>query len=215
MDSEMEALADIAYGLFESFLNKELNGRKTPLFQLVEGREDFQGLFITLFRQFREIQPEVTKHLETRFPSPDDMYRLILHGEGIVPSETVLTQWVVQDAPETGINAIDSIQAGKWLIFVQPDLVDNIWFRIRDMTWRGELGISSKASTAKPNPDSRDERRVIYVYTADWEDEPDVMRIREQLRACGVEERIGYKRNIETQKGEYAAKGKKVTFYSA
>jgi nuclear transport factor 2 (NTF2) superfamily protein len=70
-------------------------------------------------------------------------------------------------------------------------------------------------STAKPNPDSRDNMKVIYVYTADWRDEPEVMRIRERLRQLGFTDRLGYKRNIETFKGEYSAKGKRVTFYSA
>jgi nuclear transport factor 2 (NTF2) superfamily protein len=70
-------------------------------------------------------------------------------------------------------------------------------------------------STARPNPDSRDNRKVIYVYTADWQDEADVMRVRERLRELGFVDRLGYKRNIETYKGEYSEKGKKVTFYSA
>ena len=37
----------------------------------------------------------------------------------------------------------------------------------------------------------------------------------ERLREMGVIERIGYKRNIETFRGEYSEKGKKVTYYSA
>ena len=73
----------------------------------------------------------------------------------------------------------------------------------------------AKVSTAKPNPDSRDSRRVIYVYTKDWADEPDVMRVRENLRRLGFVDRIGYKRNLETFAGEYAKKGKRVTYYSA
>jgi hypothetical protein len=43
----------------------------------------------------------------------------------------------------------------------------------------------------------------------------DVMRVRENLRALGFTERIGYKRNIETFAGEYAKKGKRVTYYSS
>ncbi len=77
------------------------------------------------------------------------------------------------------------------------------------------LGISAKVSTAKPNPDSRDERTVIYVYTRDWADEADVMRVRERLRDLGFVDRLGYKRNIETYRGEYSEEGKKVTYYSA
>ena len=59
------------------------------------------------------------------------------------------------------------------------------------------------------DPDARDERRVIYVYTADWADEAEVMSIREKLRGIGIVDRIGYKRNIETYRGEYSSKGKK------
>ena len=87
--------------------------------------------------------------------------------------------------------------------------------RVRDATVAGDLGISAKVSTARPNPDSRDDRKVVYVYTRDWSDEADVMRVRERLRALGVTERIGYKRNLETFAGEYSEKGKKVTYYSA
>jgi hypothetical protein len=56
---------------------------------------------------------------------------------------------------------------------------------------------------------------VIYVYTPDWRDEEDVMRVRERLRELGFVDRLGYKRNIETFQGQYSQKGKKVTFYSA
>jgi nuclear transport factor 2 (NTF2) superfamily protein len=86
---------------------------------------------------------------------------------------------------------------------------------VRDGTVARELGISTKVSTAKPNPESRDSRKVIYVYTKDWADEADVMRVRQKLRDLGFTDRIGYKRNIETFAGEYAKKGKRVTYYSA
>jgi hypothetical protein len=123
--------------------------------------------------------------------------------------------WIVQDAPSSPPDAIEDERAGKWLIFTEPDQVDAAWRRVRDATVAGTLGISAKVSTAKPNPDSRDTRKVIYVYTRDWADEGDVMRVREKLRELGFTDRIGYKRNIETFAGEYAAKGKKVTYYSA
>ena len=93
--------------------------------------------------------------------------------------------------------------------------MDTVWKKVREATVALELGISAKISTAKPNPDSRDARKVIYVYTKDWADEPDVMRVREKLRELGFVDRIGYKRNIETFAGEYAKKGKRVTYYSA
>ena len=151
----------------------------------------------------------------SHFLEVDKVYDLICSGEGVTPSATTLTYWIVQDAPGSAPEAIEDEKAGKWLIFQEPDNVDEVWKKIRNATVAQELGISAKVSTAKPNPDSRDSRKVIYVYTKDWADEPDVMRIREKLRELGLTDRIGYKRNLETFAGEYAKKGKRVTYYSA
>jgi len=213
--SEMEAVADIAYGIFEHYLTSQFHARKQPLYQLVEEGTPFRDEFLEILSHFQEIYPDIAERLQERYSSSDEMYNLFFEGEGVIPSKTTQTYWIMQDAPDTDPHATEDERAGKWLIFVQPDQVDDIWKKIRDLTWKNELGISAKVSSAKKNPDSRDERRVIYVYTADWEDETEVMRVRETLRSHGVTERIGYKRNIETFKGEYASKGKRVTYYSA
>jgi hypothetical protein len=140
---------------------------------------------------------------------------MIRAGEGVIPSKTTQMYWIVQDAPDNLPEAIEDENAGKWLIFQEPDQVDVSWKKVRDATVAGELGISTKVSTAKPNPESRDNRKVIYVYTKDWADEADVMRVRQKLKGLGFVDRIGYKRNLETFAGEYAKKGKRVTYYSA
>jgi hypothetical protein len=208
-------LADIAYGLFEVMLNAEFRSRGSPLYELVERREDFQEQFIAIFKKFSDEYPDLGEALITRYGSPGAIYQSILEGEGVVPSRTTKMYWIVQDAPDIKPEAIEDELAGKWLIFLPPEEVDEAWIKVRNATYRNELGISAKVSTAKPNPDSRDNMKVIYVYTADWRDEPEVMRIRERLRQLGFTDRLGYKRNIETFKGEYSAKGKRVTFYSA
>jgi hypothetical protein len=140
---------------------------------------------------------------------------MLCNGEGVIPSKTTQMYWIVQDAPGSVPEAIEDENAGKWLIFQEPGLVDESWKKIRNATVDLSLGISAKVSTSKPNPESRDNRKVIYVYTKNWADETDVMRVRENLRTLGLTERIGYKRNIETFAGEYAKKGKRVTYYSA
>jgi hypothetical protein len=213
--SDVKAVADIAYGIFEHYLFSQFHSRGKPLFQIIEGEESFKEDFSEIFGKFKNIYPEIAEHLVEKYPLPDEMYNLIVEGEGIIPSKTTQTHWIIQDAPDTSPRATEDENAGKWLIFLQPDQVDDIWKKIRDMTFKNTLGISAKVSTAMKNTDSRDERRVIYVYTANWEDEEEVMRVREQLRSIGITERIGYKRNIETFKGEYASKGKRVTYYSA
>jgi hypothetical protein len=140
---------------------------------------------------------------------------MLTNGEGVIPSKTTQMYWIVLDAPGSAPEAIEDEKAGKWLIFQEPDQTDDAWKKVRDATAALELGISAKVSTAKPNPDSRDNRKVIYVYTADWADETEVMRVRKKLLELGFTDRIGYKRNLETFAGEYAKKGKRVTYYSA
>jgi hypothetical protein len=214
-DLEPDALADVAYGLFELMLNQELRAGGEALYLLVEGHIDFRARFDQIFDRFSEEYPQLAEALLSRFSDTDTIYGLIRAGEGVTPSMTTQMYWIVQDAPGVDPEAIQDELAGKWLIFLPPEEVDDAWRKVRDATWRGELGISAKVSTAKPNPDSRDNMKVIYVYTPDWRDEEDVMRVRERLRELGFVDRLGYKRNIETFQGQYSQKGKKVTFYSA
>jgi hypothetical protein len=214
-EDEGEALSDVAYGLFEVLLNRGLRIRGPYLFELVEKGAEFRAEFGTIFDGFRSEYPPLAEALIQRFGSSEAIYRRFREGEGVIPSKTTLMYWIVQDAPGVSPGQVDDEKVGKWLIFLEEDQVDEGWKNVRDDTCAGLLGISSKVSTAKPNPESRDRRKVIYVYTKDWADEADVMRIRERLRERGFTDRIGYKRNIETYRGEYSQKGKKVTFYSA
>ncbi|HUU75306.1 MAG TPA: putative phosphothreonine lyase domain-containing protein [Methanoregulaceae archaeon] len=214
-DVNPDALADVAYGLFEHMLNIELSDQGFYLFDLVEEEVDFKERFLAIFDKFSAKYPQLGEALLQRFASADAIYDLIREGEGVIPSKTTQMYWVVQDAPDVQPDAIEDELAGKWLIFLPPEDADEAWIKVRDATCKRELGISTKVSTSKPNPDSRDNTKVIYVYTPDWRDEADVMRVRERLRELGFVDRIGYKRNIETFKGEYSQRGKRVTFYSA
>lgn len=214
-DVDPEALADVGYGIFEHLLNKELAGKGKYLFALAEQGVDFRAEFEDIFQRFSGEYPQLAEALVKRYTPITVIYDMIVGGEGVVPTKTLQTYWIVQDAPGSLPEAIEDENAGKWLIFMEPENVDAAWKKVRDATVAGELGISTKVSTAKPNPDSRDTRKVIYVYTKDWADEADVMRVRQKLKDLGFIDRIGYKRNLETFAGEYAKKGKRVTYYSA
>ena len=214
-EADSDALADVAYGIFDHLLNRELQAQGKYLYILVESGIDFKADLISIFGIFETEYPQLAEAMLNHFSSLDKVYELLCSGEGVTPSRTTQMYWIVQDAPGSAPEAIEDENAGKWLIFQEPDLVDAAWTKIRNATVALQLGISAKVSTAKPNPDSRDSRKVIYVYTKDWADEADVMRVREKLRELGFVDRIGYKRNIETFAGEYAKKGKRVTYYSA
>ncbi len=210
-----ESLAEVAYGIFEVYLNRELRLRGPYLFELVERGVDFEADVIEIFDRFSEDYPALAEALLSRFGGIEPLYVPLRAGEGVLPSKTTRIYWIVQDAPGPLERGLDDEQVGKWLIFVPPEEADEAWTKVRDGTVKGLLGISAKVSTAKPNSDSRDERTVIYVYTRDWADEADVMRVRKRLRDLGFADRIGYKRNIETYRGEYSEEGRKVTYYSA
>lgn len=210
-----EALADVAYGIFEHLLNRGLRAQDKYLYALVEGGLDFSADLTSIFNKFREEYPQLAEAMLLRFTDPETIYAMLCNGEGVIPSKTTQMYWIVVDAPDSAPEAIEDEHAGKWLIFQEPDQVDTSWKKVRDATVARELGISAKVSTAKPNPESRDNHKVTYVYTKDWADETDVMRVREKLRELGFVDRIGYKRNLETFAGEYAKKGKRVTYYTA
>jgi len=213
--ADSEALADVAYGIFDHLLNRELQAQGKFLYALVESGIDFMDDLSAIFGKFAGEYPQLAEAMLQRFSSLETIHATLRAGEGVTPSKTTQMYWIVQDAPGSAPEAIEDENAGKWLIFQEPDTVDAAWKTVRDATVALELGISAKVSTAKSNPDSRDSRKVIYVYTRDWADEPDVMRVRQRLRELGFVNRIGYKRNIETFAGEYAKKGKRVTYYSA
>jgi hypothetical protein len=210
-----EALADVAYGIFEHSLNRGLQTQDKYLYVLVEGGIDFKAELSVIFEKFAREYPQLAEAILKRFSDIDTICGMLCNGEGVIPTKTMQMYWIVQDAPGSAPEAIEDENAGKWLIFQEPGLVDEAWKKVRNATVALELGISAKVSTSKPNPESRDNRKVIYVYTKNWADETDVMRVREVLRTLGFIERIGYKRNIETFAGEYAKKGKRVTYYSA
>ena len=214
-EADPEALADVAYGIFEHCLNRGLRIQGRYLYALVEGGIDFKAELSEIFATFAHEYPQLAQAMLTRFSDTDTIYGMLCNGEGVIPSKTTQMYWIVQDAPGSPPEAIEDEKAGKWLIFQEQGLADASWKKIRDNTVALNLGISAKVSTSKPNPESRDNRKVIYVYTKNWADEADVMRVRETLRSLGFTERIGYKRNIETFAGEYAKKGKRVTYYSA
>ena len=124
------------------------------------------------------------------------------------PSKTVDSYWVWASSKEVNIDKINITKVGKWLIFVPVVDLDSKWELIKRMTQDGHLGPLSKASTAKPNPNARDVNiKVICVYTANWTDKEDVMRVRNALREVGFTDKLSYKSDEDTRLGKYSKNG--------
>ena len=125
------------------------------------------------------------------------------------PSEVTKVSWLYAERTEDDYPDA-SQRSGKYLLFVPVGSIDEVWKKIRAATDQGLLGRSSKVATARPNPNSKSDRvRVICVYTYDGEDEPDRLRVREELRKLGFEAKIPYKFDSQTMAGEYATDGKR------
>ncbi|MBJ9658618.1 DUF1917 domain-containing protein [Burkholderia multivorans] len=91
---------------------------------------------------------------------------------------------------------------GKWCIFVSRDDVDEEWSKISDAIENNQL-MCAKVSTALRRM-GRD-GHVICVYTRDWADRQDLMRVRTVLRSLGFVKELGYKRDTDTRNRIYGS----------
>ena len=101
---------------------------------------------------------------------------------------------------------------GKWLCFIKPEFIDAAWEQISDATQQGLLGGRAKCSTRK-GWKGGDNEYVICIYTYDYKDTTDVMRIREELRELGFTKPIPYKTDADTKAKKYAGCGQKIAKY--
>ncbi|MFQ5603464.1 MAG: putative phosphothreonine lyase domain-containing protein [bacterium] len=125
------------------------------------------------------------------------------------PSQVTDEYWLYA-IRQTGDYPEDTANSGKWLVFSPMDKVDDLWQKIKVATEEGRLGSASKAATARPNSLARDARsKVLCIYTYDWTDREDVMRVRAELRKLGVTAKIPYKADADTTAGRYASPGKR------
>ena len=124
-----------------------------------------------------------------------------------IPSKNTSDFWIIARRKK-GEYPISNQNSGKWLVFADIHEIDSIWDKIKLATENGLLGGSSKVSTAKPNPNATNSnKKVICVYTYDYTDKDDVMRVRDELRALGITNKIPYKTDKATIKVQYQVKG--------
>lgn len=123
------------------------------------------------------------------------------------PSEITDVYWIYA-IRKKGKYQKPTPRSGKWLIFVDPENVDEVWEKIKKAVEEGKLGESAKVATAKPKPlAGKSGAKVICVYTYDWTDEKDVKKIREELRKLGITNKIPYKADEDTLSGKYRITG--------
>lgn len=97
-----------------------------------------------------------------------------------------------------------TLKTGKWLIFINRRAIDEVWSIIKDATEAGGLGTDAKVAT-KIQADMYSERNshLICVYTKDWKNKREVMRVRGALRKLGITHSIPYKADEDSLDGKY------------
>lgn len=103
----------------------------------------------------------------------------------------------------------DLLQVGKWLIRVGCKHVDYCRGAVRDATEAGTLGIAAKVATDWGNandPAGPWKEHVICIYTADWRDQEDVMRVATRLKEIDAvrKQPLYYKPDAMTYGGVYS-----------
>jgi Domain of unknown function (DUF1917) len=93
--------------------------------------------------------------------------------------------------------------SGKWLIWLSAANINRYWKIIKEAVEQGRLGDEAKVSTAASPYVKQGKPYVICVYTYDYQDRDDVMRIRQVLRDLGLKKPIPYKRDEDTSRLRY------------
>ena len=98
-----------------------------------------------------------------------------------------------------------TLRSGKWMMFPGKEDVDTAWKCVSHLLEIGKLGCGAKVA-----PASRARgQHLICVYTRDWDDEDDVMRVLLELRdsglPCADRRLLNYKTDDATHAGLYSA----------
>lgn len=88
---------------------------------------------------------------------------------------------------------------GKWVVFPGKDTVDAAWEIIVNAVLEGNLGHYAKVSPSN----HQDPTHVICIYTIDFTDQNDVLRVRNELKGLGFTSALQYKPDVYTYLGVY------------
>jgi hypothetical protein len=121
---------------------------------------------------------------------------------------TIKSKTYIHAHYENGSYPATTSRSGKWCVFVRRQEHDEWWGKIKSACLMGKLGEEIKTSTGiRISRSPYKDKAVVIVYTYDYEDKEDVLRIRKELRAIGVTWKIAYKADKESKARKYYSKG--------
>ena len=110
------------------------------------------------------------------------------------PSKNTKDNWLHSWPTE---RVLTDNEAGKWMMFMSRQYVDDTWKNVKAGTKRGELGCYAKVSTAR----QLGRVHVLSVYIEDYRNREEAVKLRERLRTMGFNRKIYFKRDSMTEAG--------------
>ena len=159
------------------------------------------------FEEFIELyDPSKMANRESAWIAAESPNHNMLH-EAVSDVPSLIVAW--ESLPPEGKSAdlLESLAkeynvvVGKWMLFTSRDKAKDTWKRIAKDVTEGNLGSSAKISTL--SNDSK-QQHVICVYTRDYTDQEDVLRVRMRLRTLGFTRKLHYKADAYTYCNIYA-----------
>lgn len=160
--------------------------------------------------------------------SPDCTFEFDIHLKQIIsdctnnPSEVSQheTYWLyaknnkysVYDSEDDN-EKIDPEKIGKWMVFLPRTEIDSVWNKVKEAVKEGHLW-ETKVSTMN----SSNSTHVLIVYTKDYTDKDDVIRVLDYLETSNIKppnKIIHYKTDLQTANGVYSNKNTKASYYSS
>ncbi|MEO9257324.1 MAG: putative phosphothreonine lyase domain-containing protein [Crocinitomicaceae bacterium] len=152
----------------------------------------------------------MAKRIKKRVDQPEDKLTDDRWWDSDFPSTISEDYWVYASVKneQNHPRKFKNEKPGKWLVFTDISEIDTTWQTIKKATERGQLGLGSKAATAKDNPNATSaSEKVICVYTYNWQDLNEINRVEKALRSIGIEQTLFYKTDSDTLQGKYKVSG--------
>jgi|GEM_PF-264206 len=158
---------------------------KSTFFKFIEWFQERAGKEREKIERIKEIHMKFKKNLLRR--------RARMTSK---PSQVTIVRWIHARRRKGEYPPL--LNGGKWLIFVNPQNVNEVWVKVKNATEEGKLGWWAQVSTARPiRKTTIPKMHVMCVPTYDWTDRKDVKRIREELRKLGITNEIPYITNVD------------------
>lgn len=146
------------------------------------------------------------KNLYKRFPN------IAIEPKSKLPMDITDSYWMYAHVIHSHYPEPHLENNGKWLVFKEYQYLNDMWLNVLQALNDNLLGRGMKSSTSLYNPHApNDYEGVICVYTYNYENVEDVMRIRQALRDIGVTWKIPYKTDVNI--GKYSKDGFRTSLF--